>query len=320
MNKPLVEAINIKKYYCDKSLFKEKRIAAKALDDVSFDIHKDETLGLVGESGSGKTTLGKVILLLEKLSSGKILWNEEDITFHDENRLLNFRRQMQIIFQDPFTSLDPKMNVLNLISEGLLNFNTMPKKEIIQKVQEMLTIVGLNPGDIYKYPHEFSGGQRQRLAIARALILNPQFIVCDEIVSALDLSIRNKIINLLYDIKNKLKLSYLFISHDINLTNMVSDRIIILYAGKIVESFKKDGPIKDKVLHPYSKFLIEYVPDIKNKRNFTNITDFSDTPFEEITGCPFYPRCKYFMDKCKKEFPDKKNINNDHYVVCHLNV
>ncbi len=259
----LLEVKNLKKTFFLQGVSKSQGKEVHALYDVSFSIKKGETIGVVGESGSGKTTLGKVIAKLLPPTSGEIIWKEKDITNISEKKNLSFRKEMQIIFQDPFSSLNPRWKVGSIIGEGLKNLTLNINKDTLEhEVLNVMKLVGLDQEMINSYPHEFSGGQRQRIAIARAILLKPEFIICDEIVSALDVSIRGLIINLLKDLKDKFSLTYFFISHDIKLTNMISDRIFIMKSGKIVEILE-NGDIERIACHPYTRSLLEAVPTLQ---------------------------------------------------------
>jgi len=256
----LLEVKNLKKTFFLQSGSKSHKTEVHALDDISFSIKKGETIGVVGESGSGKTTLGKVISKLLPPSSGKIIWKNKDITNICKHK--NFRKEMQVIFQDPFSSLNPRWKVGSIIGEGMRNLTlSLTKDKVKNEVLNIMKLVGLDSEMINSYPHEFSGGQRQRIAIARAIILKPELIICDEIVSALDVSIRGVIINLLKDLKDKFALTYFFISHDIKLTNMISDRIFIMKSGEIVEILEK-GDMEKTACHPYTRSLLDAVPTL----------------------------------------------------------
>lgn len=321
-NRILLEAKNLKKYFFNsKGLFKRKTECIKAVDDISFNIYSGDTLGLVGESGCGKSTTARLITRLIKATSGSVIFNGIDLLKCSEKKLLDLRKSIQIIFQDPYASLNPRMTVGAIVQEPMANYNIGTKKERIKRVKELINVVGLSPEHIDRYPHEFSGGQRQRIGIARALALNPKLIICDEPVSALDVSIQSQILNLLYNLQNKFKLSYLFISHDLSVVKHMSNRIAIMYLGKIVEIAKKDE-IYSNPAHPYTKALISAIPipdpDIEKKRE---VIVLDSDVFAQVTnqrGCLFYQRCSERSDICSKKEPPLRAFNNDetHLVAC----
>jgi oligopeptide/dipeptide ABC transporter ATP-binding protein len=296
-----------------------KEIAAvKAVDGVSLTIGEGETVGLVGESGCGKTTFGRAILRLEEPTSGEIYFEGQSILDYDKKKMQALRKKMQIIFQDPFSSLNPRKTVAHIIGEPLLVHGMRSRTKRDERVLELLTVVGLRKEHMRRYPHQFSGGQRQRIGVARALALNPKLIVCDEAVSALDVSIQAQVINLLKDLQNDFGLTYLFISHDLSVVEHVSDRVAVMYLGKIVE-FAPSKALYKKPIHPYTKALLSAVPlpDPALKRN-TRIILKGDvpSPIDPPPGCSFHPRCLYAKETCSRSEPELKETDNDHLAAC----
>lgn len=319
-NDSLVEIKNIKKYYPIKSgLFKKTVGHVKAVDDISLAIKRGETLGIVGESGSGKSTLGRTILQLLPSTGGQVLFEGQDISKLKQRELRAYRRHMQMIFQDPFGSLNAKMSVRELIEEPLVIQTNLSKQERNKKAEEMMEKIGLRIKDLQKYPHEFSGGQRQRISIARALIIQPKFVVCDEAVSALDVSIQAQILNIMKDLQEDLKLTYLFISHDLSVVKHMSDRVAVMYLGRIVE-FAPKKDIYNEPLHPYSQALLSAVPVISSEEKREKITLSGDlpSPANPPSGCAFRTRCPAAYKKCEIERPELKEIKPGHYAACHL--
>ncbi|NFB56253.1 ATP-binding cassette domain-containing protein [Clostridium botulinum] len=315
-NENLIEVRNLKKY------FKVGKDAIlKAVDGVSFDIRKGETLGLVGESGCGKTTCGRTILGLYEATEGEVRF--EGINIHDFNKKekREFTKEAQIIFQDPYASLNPRMTVADIIGEGIDIHEIYTGGERLNKIYELLSLVGLNKEHVSRFPHEFSGGQRQRIGIARALAIEPKFIVCDEPISALDVSIQAQVVNLLIDLQNKLGLTYLFIAHDLSMVRHISDRVGVMYLGNVVE-LSNSKELYEKPLHPYTKALLSAipVPDPKLGRDRERIMLHGEvpSPINPKPGCKFAARCKYAKEICKKEKPKLKEIEKDHFVACHL--
>ncbi|MBQ7923623.1 MAG: ATP-binding cassette domain-containing protein [Clostridia bacterium] len=315
---PLIEVKNLKEYFnINVGLFRTKPL--KAVDNVSFSIRKGETLGLVGESGCGKTTVGRTILNLYKPTAGEILYNGKPVKTRAD--IAEFRRKATMVFQDPYSSLNPRMTVADIIGEPLdIHKMYKTKEERNARILELMGHVGLNSEHAARYAHEFSGGQRQRIGIARALAINPEFIVCDEPVSALDVSIQAQVINMLDELQEKLGLTYLFIAHDLLVVRHISDRIAVMYLGKMVELADADE-IYDHPLHPYSQSLLSAVPvpDPKIARANQRIALSGDipSPLNAPSGCPFRTRCPYATEKCAAEMPAFKEIKPGHFVACH---
>jgi oligopeptide transport system ATP-binding protein len=302
-------------------IFQKKVGAVQAVDGVSLSVKKGETLGLVGESGCGKSTTGRAILQLYKPTAGEVIFNGQDLTKLNGGDMRKMRRHLQMIFQDPYASLNPRMTVGSIVSEPMQIHSLVPKNQRNQRVQELLQTVGLNPYFANRYPHEFSGGQRQRIGIARALAANPDFIVCDEPVSALDVSIQAQIVNLLEDLQNEFSLTYLFIAHDLSVVRHISDRVAVMYLGKIVELAGRNS-LYDDPLHPYTKALLSAVPIpdpvIERKRERIILTGDVPSPINPPSGCHFHTRCPYVMDVCKQIDPILADQGNEHFVACHL--
>ena len=300
-----------------------KKIPLKAVDDVSFTIRPGETLGLVGESGCGKTTVGRTILQLYKPTAGRIVF-DGDVLFDSEKKInvnmLPYRKRMQMVFQDPYSSLDPRMTVEDIIGEPLdVHKLYSNKKERREKILSLMELVGLNAEHAMRYAHEFSGGQRQRIGIARALAVNPQFIVCDEAVSALDVSIQAQVINMFEEIQDKLGVAYLFIAHDLLVVHHISDRIAVMYLGRMMETADADE-LNENPIHPYTLSLLSAVPipDPETARRSKRIVLEGDvpSPLKMPAGCPFRTRCKYATEQCAKEMPELKDRGNGHLVAC----
>lgn len=316
----LLKVEDLKKYFPIKAgVMKKTAGYVKAVDGVSFEIYKGETFGLVGESGCGKSTTGRTILRLLEPTEGKIIFENEDITNYSKKELRKLRTDMQIIFQDPYSSLNPRMTVAEIIGEALRAHGISKGKELEDKIVKVVEKCGLSAYHIKRYPHEFSGGQRQRIGIARALILNPKFIVCDESVSALDVSIQSQIINMLKDLQEDMNLTYLFISHDLSVVKYISDRIGVMYLGQIVEQADKNE-LFDNPLHPYTKALLSSIPvsnPSQKKERFILQGDIP-SPANPPKGCRFHTRCPNAMDICRNQVPKYKDIGNSHFVKCHL--
>ena len=321
-NKDLIVVENLKKHFRTGSGFFKKRKAIYAVNGLNFTIRRKETLGLVGESGCGKSTTGETILQLYRPTEGKVLYGEQDLSKIGGGELRKYRRKMQIIFQDPFSSLDPRMTVGNIIGEALrihkLGGN---KKERLEKARELLNLVNLNPNYINRYPHEFSGGQRQRIGIARALAVTPEFIVCDEPISALDVSIQAQIVNLLEDLQNELGLTYLFIAHDLSMVRHISTRVAVMYLGKIVELTPRDD-LYENAQHPYTKALLSAVPIpdpfIAKKSQAVLLKGDVASQINPPKGCCFNTRCPQAETICTEIEPEYREIYPSHYCACHL--
>jgi peptide/nickel transport system ATP-binding protein/oligopeptide transport system ATP-binding protein len=316
----LLEVRELVKHYAGKrGIFAGHREKVRAVDGVSFSLARGETLGLVGESGCGKSTLGRLVVRLEEPTAGKILFAGEEITAWTGRKLRELRRRVQIVFQDSYSSLNPRRTVGAIIEEPLANFG-VAKEERRERVRELLTLVGLEPVDAPKYPHEFSGGQRQRINIARALALEPELIVCDEPVSSLDVSIRAQILNLLRELKRRLNLSYLFISHDLAAVKYLADRVAVMYLGKLVEILAAEGLVS-QARHPYTRALLQAVPE-PNPRQRTGqkpvVRGEPPDPANPPLGCRFHPRCPEALDVCRQDEPVLKEVGEGHLVACHL--
>ena len=319
-NDKLVEIKSLKKYFpVTTNVLKKKLTDNKAVDGINLSIYKNSTLGLIGESGCGKSTAGRCILNLYKPTEGEIFYykdkKEIQISTLGSKDMRQFRVNMQMIFQDPFSSLNPRMTVLDLISEPLKSYKIGNEKQNIQLVKEVINAVGLNQNDILRYPHTFSGGQRQRIGIARAIVQNPEFVVCDEPVSALDVTIQSQIINLLQDLQDKYQLTYLFISHDISIIKHVSDTIAVMYLGKIIEIGPTEQIINDPK-HPYTIDLISSVPTLESKIIKKRLK--SEIPKHRICGCNYVNRCDRSKDICLSNKPELCILEKNHYISCHL--
>lgn len=317
--KILIDVRNLKKYFKSKGGFLKKAELVRAVDDVTFEIEEGETLGLVGESGCGKSTCGKTILRLLNPTEGELYFDGVNLFELSQREMNKMRQQMQIIYQDPYSSLDPRMTVGDTIAEPLEVHKVMKGEEKENRVLELIEKVGLDPEHVNRYPHEFSGGQRQRIGLARALALSPKFIVADEPVSALDVSIQAQIINLMMDLQKDLNLTYLFIAHDLSVVKHISDRIAVMYVGKIVELADK-LELFFNALHPYTKALLSAVPvpDPKMRKEPIILEGEISSPINPPSGCRFHPRCPKVMEICKMKEPEFEEIKGKHWVACFL--
>ena len=321
MNTPIVETRGLKMYFpVGRTITGKPRRLLKAVDDVSFTIDKGQTFGLVGESGCGKTTIGRCLVRLYQPTDGQILFDGQDIAHLGEKELAPYRRRMQMIFQDPYASLNPRMTVASIIAEPLLHTD-MSRADRDARVRELVDLVGLKPDHMQRYPHEFSGGQRQRVGIARALASSPEFIVCDEPISALDVSIQAQVINTLEELQERFGLSYLFVSHDLSMVRHISHEVGVMYLGCMVER----APVQelyDHMLHPYTKALMSAVPipdpDLAAASERIHLTGDVPTPIDPPSGCRFRARCPYATARCAEERPELREVSPGHYVACHL--
>ena len=320
----LLEVKNLKKYFPIRSgnIFQKSQMHVKAVDNVSFTLRKGETLGLVGESGCGKTTCGRTVLKIYDPTEGQILYKGKDIAGLSKKETIPYRKDMQMIFQDPYASLDPRMMVGDIISEGMLEYNkNMGSGEVKDKVCYLLDKVGLNREYINRYPHEFSGGQRQRIGIARALALDPEFIVCDEPISALDVSIQAQVINMLEELQEEMDLTYLFIAHDLCMVKHISTNIGVMYLGNMVEIGNADE-VYNHPQHPYTQALLSAVPlpdpEVAKKRQRIVLEGDVPSPINVPKGCPFSGRCRFATERCRNEKPSFKTLSENHSVACFL--
>lgn len=312
----LLEVKNLKKYF---NVGKDKTL--KAVDGVSFTINKGETLGLVGESGCGKTTCGRTVIGLYDATGGDVILNGKNITKLSNKEKREYSRVSQMIFQDPYASLDPRMTVGDIIAEGIDIHKLYTGKERIEKIYELLNLVGLNKEHASRFPHEFSGGQRQRIGIARALAVEPEFIVCDEPISALDVSIQAQVVNLLIDLQKKMGLTYLFIAHDLSMVRHISDKVGVMYLGNLMELAPSNELYKNPI-HPYTKALMSSIPVAEynggKKKERIELEGEVSSPINPKPGCRFASRCKYAKPICSEEKPELKEVEKDHFVACHL--
>lgn len=322
-NTPLVEVKNLKKYFpITRGVVFQRRIGdVKAVDDVNFVIHKGETLGLVGESGSGKTTIGRALLRLHEPTAGDIKFDGKDLLALETDELRDIRRRMQMIFQDPYASLNPRMTIGAIIGEPLEVHDGLKGEEKNKRIQQLLELVGINPVLVNRYPHEFSGGQRQRIGVARALALNPDLIVCDEPIASLDVSIQAQVVNLLNDLQEEFQLTYMFIAHDLSMVRHISDRMAVMYLGKFME-LATGIEISSNPLHPYTQALMSAVPvpdpEVEETRQRTILEGDIPSPANPPVGCNFNTRCPIAEDICFKDDPEFREVKPNHYVSCHL--
>jgi peptide/nickel transport system ATP-binding protein len=323
-NEPLLEVTELKKYFpIQRGFFKRVVGHVKAVDGVSFRIMEGETLGLVGESGCGKTTTGRTILRAIPPTSGQVIFRDPilgrvDVSTLDKRQLGEARRSMRMIFQDPYTSLNPRMTLLDIVGAPLRAMGVFKGKQIEERVAEMLQLVGLSPEYMRRYPHAFSGGQRQRIGLARALAPNPMFVVCDEPVSALDVSVQAQILNLLKDLQEQMGLTYLFVAHDLSVVAHISDRVAVMYVGKLVE-LAPTARLFSSPKHPYTEALMSAIPrpDPRPREKRILLTGEVANPADPPSGCYFHPRCTYVKEICKVEDPPLEKVSKGHYVRCH---
>ncbi|MBI3097592.1 MAG: dipeptide ABC transporter ATP-binding protein [Planctomycetes bacterium] len=317
---PLIEVKNLKKFFpIRKGLFGKVVGHVKAVDDVSFHVGRGETLGLVGESGCGKTTAGRSVLRLIEPTAGSVIVEGVDFLKLEGETLRAKRKDLQIIFQDPYGSLNPRMTVGAIVGEGMVVHGLAKGEELTRRVKDLLHKVGLNPNHYNRYPHEFSGGQRQRIGVARALAVSPKFIVCDEPVSALDVSIQAQIINLLAELRDEFHLSYLFVAHDLSVVEHLSNRVAVMYLGKIVETATSEDLYRSPQ-HPYTQALLDAIPvaDPKKKRDRLTLKGDVPSPVNPPSGCYFHPRCPLAEEKCRVEAPPWVDCGGSHFAACHL--
>lgn len=320
MSNELLRVEHLKKYFTVKRKMVSENQVLKAVDDVSFSINEGEVLGLVGESGCGKSTLGRTVLKIHSITDGDVYFNGDNIKDYGFKQMRSIRKDMQMIFQDPYASLNPRMNVADIVRGPLDVFDIGNKAERLDKVTEMLKIVGLSEEYLWKYPHEMSGGQRQRVVIARAMISNPKFVVCDEPVSALDVSVRAQVLNLMKDMQEQFNTAYLFISHDLSTVRYICDRIAVMYLGHIVE-IANAKELFDYPSHPYTMALLSSIPipDVDKRRKRILLGGDVPSPINPPVGCPFQSRCTRCTEVCKESRAELRDINgNGHFVACHL--
>ena len=318
----LVSVRDLKKHFpIMKGIFRRQVGAVRAVDGISFDIYRGETLGLVGESGSGKSTTGRVILQLDRATEGTVMFEDKELTELKGDRLRSLRPRMQMIFQDPHASLNPRMTVARIVGEPLTEHNRAAGEDRRKRIQELLSLVGLEPKYANRYPHEFSGGQRQRIGIARAIALNPDFIVCDEPIAALDVSIQAQVVNLLEDLQDVLGLTYLFISHDLSMVRHIADRVAVMYLGKIMELASVDALYNDPK-HPYTQALLSAVPvpdpQVEATRERIILEGDIPSPANPPSGCPFNTRCPVARERCVVEVPEWRRLASGQWVACHF--
>ena len=321
-NDVILNVRNLKKYFpIRRGVFRRHVGDVKAVDDINFQVHRGETLGVVGESGCGKTTTGRTIIRIYQATEGEILFNGTDLTKIKGKQLRQTRRKIQMIFQDPYASLNPRMNVEAIVSEPLTIYNTVQRKERKERVGELLNMVGLNPALMNRYPHEFSGGQRQRIGLARSLALNPELVICDEPISALDVSIQAQVVNLLEELQEELGLTYIFIAHDLSMVRHISKRVAVMYLGKIVELTDRKS-LYENPLHPYTKALLSAIPVpdpvVEEHRQRILLEGDLPSPAHPPVGCNFNTRCPLAVEQCYQEEPPYIEVEPDHFCACHL--
>ncbi|MBP1964988.1 ABC transporter ATP-binding protein [Paenibacillus aceris] len=316
---PMLVVKGLKKYFPVKGALGQSTGEVKAVNNVSFQLYEGETFGLVGESGCGKSTLGRTILRLTEPTNGEAIYQNKNIFHLSGMELRNIRQEMQMVFQDPYSSLNPRKRIGSMLEEPLTIHQIGLRQERTERVMEILHKVGLQPDHYYRYPHEFSGGQRQRIGLARALVVNPKLVICDEPVSALDVSIQSQIINLFQQLQDELKLTYLFVAHDLSVVRHISDRIGVMYLGQMVEQAPTDS-LFSSPLHPYTQALLSAVPipnpNVKKERII--LKGEIPSPLNPPRGCIFHTRCPFVMDICRKEIPLEKEMSRNHFVSCHL--
>ncbi|MDR7318384.1 dipeptide ABC transporter ATP-binding protein [Brevibacillus nitrificans] len=318
--KPLLQVNNLKQHFPIKGgIFGRTVNHVKAVDDISFTLFEGETLSIVGESGCGKSTTGRAILRLDEPTDGEVLFEGKDLLAMSKSQMRDMRKDLQVIFQDPFASLNPRQSVSQILGEALAIQNVVPASQRRERIIELLSYVGLRPDQIDRFPHEFSGGQRQRIGIARALAMQPKLIICDEAVSALDVSIQAQVLNLLKSLQRQFKLTYLFISHDLGVVRHISDRVMVMYLGKVVEIADKKS-LFDNPKHPYTQALLSAipVPDVNKKQERIILRGDVPSPINPPTGCRFHTRCPYVVERCKSEVPALTSLHSTHQVACHL--
>lgn len=315
----LLQIKNLTKYFPVKKGFMKQADQVKAVDGISFEVYKGETLGIVGESGSGKSTLGRTIVRLYEPTEGEIIFDGQSFDKVPSSKMGEFRKDIQMIFQDPFASLNPRMRIGEIIAEPLKVSTNLSRTERQKKVIDLLSKVGMSAETLTKFPHEFSGGQRQRIGIARALATNPKFIIADEPVSALDVSVQSQVLNLMQDLQEEFNLTYLFISHDLSVVKHICDRVGVMYLGKVVEIGKK-ADIYNKPLHPYTQALLSAIPvtNFDRQREKIKLKGEPPSPSNPPSGCPFHTRCPKAFDRCKTDRPELLERSEDQYVACHL--
>ncbi len=317
-DEPYLKVVNLTKHYpVGGGIFAKPKGYVKAVDGVSFEVYKGETVGLVGESGSGKTTVARLLVKLIEPTSGSIYFEGQDITKLNNKEFLPYRRKIQMIFQDPYSSLNPRMTVYSMIAEVLYVHRIVPWRKIPEMVEKLLEMVGLGPESMHRYPHEFSGGQRQRIGIARALAVQPSFVVADEPVSALDVSVQAQILNLLMDLQKRLNLTYLFISHDLNVVRHISDRVIVMYLGRIVEEAPTEK-LFEEPNHPYTRALLSAIPKPIPGESISGLEVKGEppSPINPPPGCVFHSRCPFVTDKCRECVPELVEVGSNHRSAC----